>query len=152
MPFPLPNTAIEWVTTIGLVITGSFALYSLFDKNFRSRKDQVDATDDRLITLLKDEVEVLQRQMVQQGNDIKAMKILIEELRKENEIFRAVFQNRDPDSIAMRDEARRAIVAIYDTQKDIRELYMALNKHFDSLEKAQSGPVKETIVKTTEKV
>ena len=145
-----PETLTGWAATLGFIITGAFALYSMFDKTLRLRKKEANVTDDRLIGLLKDEVSVLQRKSESQGKDIEAMKILLADMQKENQLFRLVFQNRDPDSLAIREEGRAAMKVIYQTQKDIKALYQALTKHFERIEKAETGATKETIVKTKE--
>lgn len=151
-PLGIPDTISGWAATIGFVITGAFALYSIFDKTLRSRRQDADGTDDRLINLLKDEVDVLQRKVEEYGKDMQAMKILMAELKQENQSFRAVFQQRDPDSIAIREESRQAMKVVYAIQKDVQQLYGALNRHLERLEKAETGPKKETIVKTTEPI
>lgn len=145
-----PETLTGWAATLGFIITGAFALYSMFDKTLRSRKKEANVTDDRLISLLKDEVSVLQRKSEQQSQDIESMKVLLLELKKENEVLRMIFQNRDPESVAMREEAKAAMKIISQIPGDIKKLYGAINAHLARLEKAETGAKKETIVKTTE--
>ncbi len=146
----LPDTFLGWIELIGLAVVALTALYYVFRKEQSSHKEDADKTDDRLINLLKDEVAVLTRTSEQQGKDIEAMKTLLIEMRKENEVFRLVFQNRDPDSIAIREESRAAMKVVYEIQKDMARLYGAINKHLERLEKAETGVKKETIVKTVE--
>ncbi len=97
----LPNTFLGWVTVIGLVVTGAFALFGVFDKMRRGREDEADENGDRLISILQGTVEQLEKKVNKQTADIEELTGKVNLLSKENETLIKILQGKDERTIAI---------------------------------------------------
>ena len=131
----------EIATFVGAVSLGILVIIGLFDKIKKQRKKEVDKTDDRLITLLKDQVNALERKVENQSVKIKKTEKQIKALQVENEILRNVLQGRDEaalEAIAkvnqVLDITRQNGINVIKVNKSIEKLYSAIERHLKKME------------------
>lgn len=91
----LPNSFIGWAGVLTFFVVGAVAFYGLWDKTSRDRRKDGNASEDRLIDLLKKTVDELERKMNKQTIDIEELSKKITHLEKENETLVKVLQGRD---------------------------------------------------------
>lgn len=91
----IPSAWIAWLSFAGFVVMGALALYGNFDSRKRERQKDENATEDRVINLLKQEVEQLTKKVGEQGKDIEKLTTKVTALERENETLVKVLQGRD---------------------------------------------------------
>ena len=142
MDFPhIIETITEIATFAGAVTLGVLVMIGLFDKVRKQRKGEADSTDDRLITLLKDQVDALERKVENQSVKIKKTEKQIKVLQAENEILRDVLQGKDEAALEAvakvnqtLDIARQNGININKMNKSIEKLYSAIERHLHKME------------------
>lgn len=148
----LPTTIIGWATTIGFIVTGIFALITLFDRGRKQKQDDTDRADDRLINLVKEtnvelekKVKVLQDSDVEKGN-------LISKLQGKNELLEKIFQGRDDQTQQFQKQGFEAmkkteivIKEMVGINKNIERLAEVIERHLESFTPSKT-------IKTTKKV
>jgi len=140
----LPTTLFDWLSLIGLVTLGLFAIVGVVDRVRRERDSDANKTDDRLISLLKSSVEALERKVadletLQQQNQVK-----LEELETRNKILEQVFQGKDAQTqefyrrgFQEMDKTEQLIMITSKTNENVEKLYKAIEKHLATLERGQ---------------
>ena len=91
----LPKDIIGWTSLIALFAVGVFAVLGAFDKVKNAARKETDETEDKLIRLLKDQVDALERKVLEQDTLIAQIKIQMESLITENKTLREVLEGRD---------------------------------------------------------
>lgn len=155
----IPNSLSGWAATIGFVITGTFALITMFNTSLGNKRKQEDITDDRLRSLYKDQIEALEDTVKAQADQIKSQsnKLLelessMKSLYEENVKFRNYMERRDPDDIAYRKRGEvifnlveKLAPMVISTNTNVERLYGLIEKHLQLME---SREIKTTIVST----
>lgn len=137
----LPDTITEWTTLLAGVILGIFALWGVFDKLKKTRQDDSNKIDDRLIKLLKEQVEALEKKVSEQqmllAENIKKVDTLV----SENQLLREVLQGRDREAEEYRKKGLRAMSQADEiltiskgNAKNIERLYQAIESHLRNIE------------------
>lgn len=124
----------EWMTFLGFAIVGGVYMYSRF-------KTGTDGQEDRVISLLKEELSLIKAKLTEQDTRIKVLSGSLDKFKAENTLMKQVLEDRDADSIRYRDAGYRAmeIVAAVNTEvlslkKEIRDLYSLIERHLEVLE------------------
>lgn len=89
------NNVGVYILIAGVIIAGALAVYGLWDKTARERKKDVDGSEDRLIDLLKQTVDALEKKVDKQTRDLEELTKKVDDLEKENETLVRVLQGRD---------------------------------------------------------
>ena len=97
----VPALLLAWTSVLAVVLVGIFAIVGIFDKVVRQRKRETDQIDDRLITLLKGEVDGLTRKIADYDSRMKELENKLNLYAHENEVLRNVMQGRDPNTVKM---------------------------------------------------
>lgn len=113
---------------VGILIVGVFGGMYLFSKSLKLRRKETDESDTRLVSLLKDTVDELERKVdnltAQQKTNVEE----IQELKNANEIMTKIFQGRDGKS----DEMYTMIKA---TMENTNKLFELMKQHMNLTEK-----------------
>lgn len=147
----VPDTFSSWVSFLTIAGFGLLAGMNVFDRVMRKRREdlvddrrEADNVEGRLLSALKEEVGVLSRK--NEAYDIKfaAMDKKIIELSTENKTLRDILAGRDTDSASYRTQGLTAMKLVNEIatviplmHKDIKDLYAAINKHMNNIEKAE---------------
>lgn len=94
----LPAPLVAIAAVIGFIVTGIFAIATIFDKVRNQRIKQVDEADDRLVTILQKTVGELEKKVtsLEEAHRINQDKIV--GLTAKNELLEKLFQGRDPET------------------------------------------------------
>jgi hypothetical protein len=98
---------VAWAAVITLVLVGIFALLGIFDKVTKQKRQDANQLDDRLITLLKGEVDALTRKVTDNEVRMVEMENKLTLYAHENEVLRNVMQGRDPETVKMLQDMQR---------------------------------------------
>lgn len=132
---------------IGLAVGGGLAIIYFFDINLRRRQQFNDKTEERVIDLLKEQVNVLERKVNDQEDQIKSLAVKVDTLTKENHLLRDVLQGRDKDTQAYQAEGRRAFKVADEALQEIK----VMGANIQSLMKALDAKLKVLTESTVEK-
>lgn len=80
------------------VILGGVALYGIFDKRRGEVKKEENAVEDRLISLMKQEREELNKRLDEQDQVITELETKVDKMTHENELLIKVLQGKDEAS------------------------------------------------------
>jgi FtsZ-binding cell division protein ZapB len=129
-----PHTALGWG---GLIIGLGFAAVAAYLTFKQYRGGQ----DDRLINILKDTVEELEKKVDQQDRDIKLMQAQVSSLQTTNDTLTRVLQGRDTETIEFQRRVDGAVIASRDTNEKVTimaeqmiKLMGILERHMTRLE------------------
>ena len=114
---------LDILTLTGLGIAGVFVLLGRFDKERKANEEVVDRTEEKVIKLLKEQVEALERKVGEQASALETMNVRLNDLVRENKTMRDLLQGRDKSTLDYQAQGRAAMVRgdeIYDMVKEIR--------------------------------
>lgn len=160
----IPSTVLGLVGIVSLIITGGFVIVSIFDKVRKQRVKEANEEDDRLIALLKDELDALKRKVDDLEIQGEERTERLEKLEARNELLEEIFQGRDEQTkefmkkgfVAMQLGAETHQLAL-ETKKEvtrnsqsIEKLYKAIESHLNVM--AQDHTRKEELQVKVEKL
>lgn len=102
------------ITIGGAVVLGIVALFGVFDKRRREIRNEENGTEDRVIKLLKTEVEELTKKVNKQTADLENLTAEVEKLKAENHTLVQVLQGKDAATIQFQKDAYMAMGQIKD--------------------------------------
>lgn len=144
----LPDTFLQWVSVITIAGFGVLAALNIFDRVAKSRRNDADRVEERLVSALKDEVDVLTRKIDGYDERMVHMNDKITSLQAENGLMRDLLKGTDKDSQAYRAQALASMKLAEQThqivlknQTSIMQLYGAINDHL----KAEGKIIKEIV-------
>ncbi len=168
----LQNNLIGWVTVIGFIVTGVFALISIFNTQLKKTSKEADDNEDRVIQLqerriknlestLKDQQVDFERRITAQTKLIEEQTTRMEELEKklrtmseENAKFAQYLERRDPEDIAYRkrgavifEMVEKAMPLVVETHTNMNKLVVLLETHFKPLVDVQPAQKLENAMK-----
>lgn len=111
----LPDTFLGWATLFGFVLFGGFSIYGQFNRERKQAETEADETSDRVIQLLKDQVDALEKKVMEQEEILKDTKKKLESLIEENRLLREVLQGRDTETLAFQTRATYAMGEVNQT-------------------------------------
>jgi len=133
----LPTTASNWITAITIIILGGFALFSVFGKGVKEKREETDKADDRLINLLKSTVDALETKVKDLEASQQTTILELTRIKTENEVMAKILQGRDAATLEfqkMTGESIKAVMQVVtDTNKNVEHLYGLLEEHFKSI-------------------
>lgn len=139
LPDSLPTTFTGWVL-LGIAVAGASIVAFLFYSRQR------DGADDRLINILKQTVEELEKKVEAQDGDIKELTKKVNTLQTTNETLSKVLQGRDEATLAFQRELLQAASRGTETneiakniEKSIGKLTDLLSAHMVAMETAKGG-------------
>lgn len=104
-----------------VVINALALLYVMFDKTIRSKKTESDKVDDRLITLLRNSVETLEKRVKElelaHGINVKE----IQDLRTANDTLTKILQGRDEKTQKFQEEGFKAMERLSEIQEFLKK-------------------------------
>lgn len=106
----LPQSIIGWFSLIGVITLGGYNVWlAVFDRKKKNEED-ADKASDRLIKVLKDQVDALERKVSEQETILKETKGKLDDLIHENKLLRDVLQGRDDVTGAFQTKVLDAVV------------------------------------------
>lgn len=106
----LPQSIIGWFSLIGVITLGGYNVWlAVFDRKKKNEED-ADKASDRLIKVLKDQVDALERKVSEQETILKETKGKLDDLIHENKLLRDVLQGRDDVTGAFQNKVLDAVV------------------------------------------
>lgn len=140
-------------TLIEIIVLGSlgiFAILGIFDRTARQRRKDGDEVEDRVITLLKEEVAALTKKVEEGVAWRRDAEIRMERVITENKTLRDILQGKDNST---KEYQKMGIEAMKRGERVEREM-QAMNKNIErlavSIEKVVSGGVIKTTHVTEE--
>lgn len=124
----LPNSPIGWIGLILAAIAGGFSAYLIYNR-------QKDGADDRLITILKETVDELEKKVNKQSTDIESLTKKVDELEKENQTLIEVLQGRDKNTLEFQRQMLEAVRIGMETNGLAKETATKLGSLIDIMEK-----------------
>lgn len=151
----LPNTFLGWMAVITLFVVGSVAVYGLFDKQIRERRKDGNASEDRLIDILKKTVDELETKVNKQTKDIDELTTEVNKLRIDNEKYLSILQGRDAETKEFYKQAFESMKLAHDTHdvvttlaknmevanNNTTRLIDLLGRHIEAIDHAASAAV-----------
>lgn len=130
----LPNSLGEWLY---LLIGVGGAIAALFSR----RRKETNETEDRLIDLLKDQVDAQDRKIKDLERAMAAHRLELDSLTQENEVMKKVLQGRDQATLEFQKQGFEAmktasqLLAIAQTSdKKITDLMGMLGRYLQSVD------------------
>jgi hypothetical protein len=120
----VPNTTIGWVGLTLAVISAGFTAYLVYNRN-------KDGADDRLIKILKETVDTLEKRVTKQDEDIRGLTKTVTELKTTNETLTKVLQGRDDTTLTFQREVLRAVGIGVETNEIAKRNEKSLGKLID---------------------
>lgn len=143
----------QWLGFAGIVILGIVGILGLFDQAARKRRKEGDETEDRVISLLKEEVAKLRERIEEAENWKREAELRVERVITENKTLREILQGKDKTSVEYQKEGREAIkkvAAILEVTKANTEQLKTQNDHIErlatSIEKLIDGGSIKTVI------
>lgn len=99
----------SWLVIGAAVVLGGVALYGLFDKRRGEVKKEETAVEDRLIALMKQEREELNKRLDEQDDTITELEAKVDKMTHENELLVKVLQGKDEASLKFQKDAYEAM-------------------------------------------
>ncbi len=139
------DTILSVAGAIGIVVVGIFSVLSMIDRQGKRKREESDAADDRLVSILKGTVAELREKVDGLSNQLgeQAKKIL--KLETENNTLTRVLQGRDADMKSLYENAnatkkfteenRKLLLGV---NKNVERLAVAIEKHLDDAERAKA--------------
>lgn len=118
----LPHTLLQWAGALGVIVLGVFFILGIWDKKTKEKRKEVEGSSDRLVLILQETVDELEKKVNKQSKDIEVLGQKIEALEKENEILIKVLQGRDEKTQEFYAKAFPAIETLNKTFKIIERL------------------------------
>lgn len=145
----IPNTLTGWLGLTGIIIFGAFGIFGLIDQGLRKHRKDGDEAEDRVITLLKEEVAQLTKKVNDGEAWRKDAELRMERVISENKTLRDVLQGRDKQTLEYKKSGMDAMARV----KETHEMVVTMNRNIErlatSIEKFVSGGI-TTTTKTTE--
>lgn len=136
-----PGTVAGWAGLLTIILVGVFALIGIFDKVRKQREEDANKVDDRLIKLLKDQIEALERRVTALDKELLETKTSLQTMQIENKTLRDVLQGRDgalqdymKTGLSAMAEIHEVLKLTRENGKNIERLYKAIEKHLGKLE------------------
>lgn len=128
-------------------VIGLVALWGLFDTRTKQRRKELDEQEDRLITLLKEEIsqlkksqeegEIRVREMSEKyTKELRDLRDKIIKVNGENEILKALLEGRDKTSLEFQKQGFEAIKRTERMEKTITIGFKTMNANIERLAKA----------------
>lgn len=127
----IPTTPQGWASAVTIVVLGTFSIISLIDKNLRKKRKDENQTDDRVISLLKTNVEILEKNVLKLTDQQHASELKITALEAENEVMKKIFQGRDVQTLEFQKRGFEAFEAIKGMNEHMVKLYNLIAKHVE---------------------
>lgn len=122
------KTLLDLAAIIGVVVFGIFAVIGWFDKAKKSTEDEAEKTETKVISLLKDQVSVLERKVEEQATILAETAKKLDELAKENKVLRDVLQGRDKTMLEYQEAGRDAMRKGEEIYKMVQEIKVTVEK------------------------
>ncbi len=106
----------------GLIILGAFSGMYLFSKALKQKRKEADESDSRLVGLLKDTVDELERKVDNLTKQQQENMDQIKRLSSDNEVITKIFQGRDSKSEEMYSMVKA-------TMENTTRLFELMSKH-----------------------
>ena len=116
-----------FLTLATVVVLGAVAVFGLWDKKAKERRKDVDGEEDRLIKLLKENVDNLIKKVDQQETDIKKLTKKVQDLEHENTLLVRVLQGRDEETQKFYQQAYEAIKTINNSHEILSSMAQNIN-------------------------
>lgn len=120
----IPNSPIGWIALIVAATAAGFAGYLFYTR-------QRDGADDRLINILKQTVEELERKVEKQDIDIRALSAKVNDLKSANDTLTKVLQGRDEATLAFQKEVLLSVSTVHETNGIVKQLESSFGKLAD---------------------
>lgn len=127
-----PTDVLGWITFIGFVVFGVIAIYGIFDKRRKETEDAANKSEDRVIFLLKEQVNVLEKKVEEQAHLLDQTAKKLDLLVNENKTLRDILQGRDKTTIDYQKAGREAMARgeeIYHIVQEIKKTVDRLALH-----------------------
>ncbi len=138
----LPVDLVGWVTLIAANLVGAVMLLNLFDKGRRERNKENNLVDDRVISLLKEQISQLEKKSVEQGKNLETMQTELTKLGAENKLLKDLVQGRDPQTVDFQERGLVAIARVeeitaiaHENQKAILKVQQNIERLYKLIEK-----------------
>ena len=137
----LPNNPQDWFEWIVILILGGFSLFQVFGGGILKVREQSDKADDRLIKLLKDTVEELERKVKDLDTKLNLTNADLVKYRTENDMMTKVLQGRDVASLEYQNKALDAmkkvdavLSIVTENSTQVKSLCVLIERHLQALE------------------
>ncbi len=117
-----------WLGLIAVAIVGVFAFTGVFSGKKRQLKQEESATEDRVMRLLKEQVNALESRVKKQDADLGDLTKKVESLISENHLLRNILQGKDEQTQAFYKDAYAAMEIVKAIAASSKENNTALTK------------------------
>lgn len=129
-------------TTVTAIVLGVFAILSIIDRIWGKRNKDLSEADDRLISLLNQQITALEARVKSAEGEVRAMTSRVESLETENKLLRSVLENRDgkfqefmDKSFEMMEAMPQLLETTTKTNGNVEKLIKALDRHLTNVSK-----------------
>lgn len=117
-----PDSLLGWITLVGFVFLGAVAAWGQWRKASQANEKEADDASDRVIKLLKEQVDALEKKVDEQETLLKETKQRLDTLISENKLLREVLQGRDAATVAFQGRVLDAITFHQQTAQTVSNI------------------------------
>ena len=133
----------EWLEMIAIVVVGIFAIITLIDRESNRRKLEIDKQEDRVITLLKEEVQTMKGKYDDLQQRFQDQELKFKELMTENTTLREIVQGRDASTLeyqkaglASMKNGEIVLQEVQKSNKNMERIASLIERHMKQVDKA----------------
>ena len=133
----------EWLEMIAIVVVGIFAIITLIDRESNRRKLEIDKQEDRVITLLKEEVQTMKGEYDDLQQRFQDQELKFKELMTENTTLREIVQGRDASTLeyqkaglASMKNGEIVLQEVQKSNKNMERIASLIERHMKQVDKA----------------
>lgn len=149
------NSLMGIVSVLALVAIGFFAIAGVFNRARRDKESESNKVDDRLINLLKEQVDALERKVLTLETSSKTYQEKLFKMEARNEVLEQIFQGRDSQTQEFQKQGFEAmkrsneiLTTVKATNKNVERLAVLMEKHLGRMEEIASAETTVTVTKT----